>query len=76
MYVWIINLCVFIQRCVYIYKYVYTHIHIYKQQIFSLSLSFIYLILAMLHGLWDLSSQTRDQTQVLGNESVESRPLD
>ena len=28
--------------------------------------------LATLHGLWDLSSPTRDQTRALGSESMES----
>ena len=30
----------------------------------------------VLHGLWDPSSLTRDQTQALGSESTESYPLD
>ena len=33
---------------------------------------FIYIyFLTTLHGLWDLSSQTRDQTQTHGSESAE-----
>ena len=34
--------------------------------------SFFFFLLAMLHGLWDLSSPTRDWTQALGSESMES----
>ena len=33
---------------------------------------FIHLFLATLHSLWDLSSQTSDQTQALSSEGVES----
>ena len=31
--------------------------------------------LAGLHGLWDLSSLTRDGTQALGSKSTKSQPL-
>ena len=32
----------------------------------------IIIIMAIPHGLWDLSSLTRDQIQALGSESAES----
>ena len=32
--------------------------------------------LALLHGLWDLSSTTRDQTRTLSSERVASQALD
>ena len=33
---------------------------------------FLFFVLAMLYGMWDLSSPTRDQTQAHGSESSES----
>ena len=34
--------------------------------------NFLFFFLAVLHGLWDLSSPTKDRTWTLGSESVES----
>ena len=37
--------------------------------------TYFFFSLAKLQGLWDFSSLTRDRTQVLSHESMESRPL-
>ena len=36
----------------------------------------LFLVLAMLHDLWKLSSLTRDQTLALGSKNVEFQPLE
>ena len=44
-----------------IVRYIYMYVYVY-----------MYFFFAMLSGLWDLNSPTRDQTQALGSESTES----
>ena len=41
-----------------------------------LTVLFIFIYLATLLALWDLSSPTRDQTRALSNESSEPQPVD
>ena len=51
--------------------------HLFTSVLFFLIFIYLFfnLFLATLHGLWDLSSPTRDWTHALGSESTESWPL-
>ena len=39
---------------------------------FCILVVFLFFFFATKHGLWDISSLTRDRTQALGSESAES----
>ena len=43
-----------------------------NQDLFFVFVFWFFFFLATKHGLWDISSLTRDRTQALGSESAES----